>query len=103
MDNKKNTKIDVARRRKTRGTRCFKKRSLKQNRYTKNNDLTNISSNTTEHQVSLAKKLRKSSMHVENSKQSPYLLGWIVFHEFSPLLVHVHLVKEKICYLLSTQ
>ena len=64
MDNTKNTKIDVARRRKTGGFKCFKKRSLKGNRYTKNNDLTNISSNTTEHQVSSAKKLTKSSIHI---------------------------------------
>ena len=52
MDNKKNTKIDAASRRKTGGSRCFIKRSFKGNRYTKSNDLTNISSNTTEHQVS---------------------------------------------------
>ena len=73
MDNKENTKFDAARRRKTGGSR-FKKRSFKGNRYTKNNDLTNISSNTTEHQVSSAKKLRKSSIHIENSEQSYYLL-----------------------------
>ena len=42
MYNKKNRKIDDARRRKTGclKTRCFKKRSFKGNRYTKNNDLT---------------------------------------------------------------
>ena len=74
MDNKKITKIDAARRRKTGGSRCFKKCSFRGNRYTKNNDLTNISSNTTEHQVSSAKKLRKSSIHIENSEQSSYLL-----------------------------
>ena len=74
MDNKENTKFDAARRRKIGDSRCFKKRSFKGNRYTKNNDLTNISSNTTEHQVSSAKKLRKSSIHIENSEQSYYLL-----------------------------
>ena len=44
MYNKKNRKIDDARRRKTGclKTRCFKKRSFKGNRYTKNNDLTII-------------------------------------------------------------
>ena len=52
MDHKKNTKIDDASRRKTGGSRCCKKRSFKGNRYTKSNDLKNISSNTTEHQVS---------------------------------------------------
>ena len=52
MDNKKNTKIDAACRRKTGGSRCFKKRSFKGNRHTKSNNLTNISSNTTAHQAS---------------------------------------------------
>ena len=44
MYNKKNRKIDDARRRKTGclKTRCFKKRSFKGNRYTNNNDLTII-------------------------------------------------------------
>ena len=88
MDNKKNTKIDAARRRKTGGSGCFKKRSFKGNRYSKS-DLTNISSNITEHQVSSAKKLRKSSIHIENSEQSSYLLidmVWIFFHKLSTLL-----------------
>ena len=74
MDNKKNPKIGAARRRKTGGSRCFKKGSFKGNRYAKNNDLTNISYNTTEHQVSSTKKLRKSSIHIQNSEQSPHLL-----------------------------
>ena len=53
----------------------FKKTFIQGNRYTtKNNYLTNISSNTTEHQVSPAKKLRKSSTHIENSEQSVYLV-----------------------------
>ena len=56
MDNNKNTKIDATRRRKTGGFGCFKKQSFKENRSTKNNGLTNISSNTTEHQVSSPKK-----------------------------------------------
>ena len=73
MDNKKNTKIDAARRRKTGGSGCFKKRSFQGNRYSKSG-LTNISCNTTEHQVSSAKKLRKSSIHIEKSEQSSYLL-----------------------------
>ena len=44
MYNKKNRKIDDARRRKTGclKTRFFKKRSFKGNRYTNNNDLTII-------------------------------------------------------------
>ena len=44
MDNKKHKKTDTARRKKTGclKPRCFKKRSLKGNRYTKNNDLTII-------------------------------------------------------------
>ena len=74
MDNKKNTKIDAVRRRKTGGSRCFKKRLFKGIRYTKNNDLKSIFSNTTEHQVPSAKKLRESSIHIENSEQSSYLL-----------------------------
>ena len=74
MDNKKNTNIDAARQRKTCGSRCFKKRLFKGNCYTKNNDLTNIPSNTTEYQVSSANKLRKSPIHIENSEQSSYLL-----------------------------
>ena len=73
--------------------------------YTKNNDLTNISSNTTEHQVSSAKKLIKSSVHIENSEQSSYiyLMTWIFFHKSLTLLVHVHLVKARIYHLLSNQ
>ena len=74
MDNKKNPKIDAARRRKTGVPRCFKKHSFKGNRYTKNNDLTNISSNTTEDQVSSAMKLIKGSLHIEKREQLPYLL-----------------------------
>ena len=106
MDNKKNTNIDAARQRKTCGSRCFKKRSFKGNCYTKNNDLTNISSNTTEHQVSsaTANKLKKSSLYIKNSEQSSfYLLTWIFFHKLSTLLVHVHLVKARIYHLFSTQ
>ena len=54
MDNKKNTKFDAARRRRTGRSRCFKKRSLIREtvKYAKNNDLKSIFSNTTEHQVS---------------------------------------------------
>ena len=104
MDNKKNTNIDAARQRKTCGSRCFKKRSFKGNCYTKNNDLTNIPSNTTEYQVSSAKKLRKSPIHIENSEQSSYLLiDWIFLHKLLTLLVHVNLVKKRIYHLLSTQ
>ena len=73
MDNNKNTKIDATRRRKTGGFGCFKKQSFKENRSTKNNGLTNISSNTTEHQVSSPKKLTKSFIHNENSERSSYL------------------------------
>ena len=107
MDNKKNTKFDAVRRRKTGGSRCFKKRSLIREtvRYAKNNNLTSISSNTTEHQVSSAKKLRKSSIHIENSKQSSYLhiniFSQIIY--YITLLVNVHLVKARIYHLLSTQ
>ena len=60
MDNKKNTKFDAARRKKTGGSRWFKKGLFKGNRHTKDDDLTNISTNTAEYQVSSAKKLRKS-------------------------------------------
>ena len=74
MDKKKNTKIDAARPRKTGVSRCFKKRLFKGNSYTKKNDLTILSSNTTEHHVSSAKKLRRSSIHIENSEQSSCLL-----------------------------
>ena len=79
MDNKKKTKIDAARQGKAGGSRRLKKRSFKGNCYTKNNDLTNISSNTTEHQESSAKKLRKSSIHVENSEQSYLLIDMNIF------------------------
>ena len=74
MDKKKNPKIDAARRRKTGVSRCFKKCSFKGNRCTKNNDLTNTSANTTEHQVSSAMKLIKGSSHIEKREQLPYLL-----------------------------
>ena len=75
MDNKKNTKIDAACRRKTGGSRCFKKRSFKGNRHTKSNNLTNISSNTTAHQASQQRNLEKA-------EQSSYLLnGMDVFSQ----------------------
>ena len=104
MDNKKNTKIDATRRRKTGGSGCFKKQLFKENRSTKNNCLTNIYSNTTEHQVSSPKKLRKALyiMKIVNDHHI-YLLTWIFFHKLLTLLDHVHLVKARIDYLLSTQ
>ena len=74
MDNKKNTKFDAARRKKTGSSRWFRKGLFKGNRHTKDDDLTNISTNTAEYQVSSAKKLRKSSIHIEDSEQLSYLL-----------------------------
>ena len=53
-----------------------------------------------------AKKLRRSSIHIENSEQSSYLLSDMdIFPQIANiiLLVHVYLVKARIYHLLSTQ
>ena len=53
-----------------------------------------------------AKKLKSSSIHIENTEQSSYLLSDMdIFPQIVniTLLVHVHLVKARIYHLLPTQ